>query len=193
MADKILIGPQLLIYPMPTVLVGANVDHKPNFMAVAWCGIANDEPPMVSVAIRPERYTHRGIEQNATFSVNVPSTDLVKETDYCGIESGAKVNKAEVCNFTVFYGKSSSAPLIEECPVNLECKVVHTLHLGTHSLFIGQVTETHISESCFTNGKPDVSKFNAFVYTSDLDYQYQALGKILGRAFNIGKGFRGSK
>ena len=184
---KILIGPQLLIYPMPVVLVGAKIDNKPNFMAVAWCGIANDEPPMVSVAIRPLRYTYRGIEQNSTFSVNVPSIDMVKETDYCGIESGSKVNKAEVCNFKVFYGKLSNAPLIEECPINLECKVMHTLHLGTHSLFIGQVEETHISKTCLTNGKPDVSKFNAFVYTSDLDLQYQALGKIVARAFSIGK------
>ena len=108
--DKILLGPQPLIYPMPVILVGANVDDKPNFMAVAWCGIANAEPPMVSVAIRPERYTHRGIKQNSTFSVNVPSTDLVKEADYCGIESGSKANKVEVCNFGVFRFRRSPQP-----------------------------------------------------------------------------------
>jgi flavin reductase (DIM6/NTAB) family NADH-FMN oxidoreductase RutF len=185
--DKILMGPQPLIYPMPVILVGANVDGKPNFMAVAWCGIANAEPPMVSVAIRPERYTHRGIKQNSTFSVNVPSTDLVKETDYCGIESGSKANKVEICNFEVFYGKLGNAPLIEECPINLECKVMHTLNLDTHSLFIGRVEETHISKSCLTNGKPDVKKFKAFVYTTDLDYHYQALGEVVARAFSIGK------
>jgi flavin reductase (DIM6/NTAB) family NADH-FMN oxidoreductase RutF len=185
--DKILMGPQSLIYPMPVILVGANVDDKPNFMAVAWCGIANAEPPMVSVAIRPERYTHRGIKQNSTFSVNVPSTDLVKETDYCGIESGSKANKVEVCNFDVFYGKLGNAPLIEECPINLECKVMHTLNLDTHSLFIGRVEETHISKGCLTNGKPDVKKFKAFIYTTDLDYHYQALGEVVARAFSIGK------
>ena len=191
--NKILIGPQLLIYPMPVTLVGANVDDKPNFMAVAWCGIANDEPPMVTVAIRPERYTHHGINQNSTFSVNVPSTDMVKETDYCGIESGSKVNKVEVCNFKVFYGKLGNAPLIEECPINLECEVMHILNLGTHSLFIGRIEETHISESCLTNGKPDVNKFNAFVYTSDLDSHYQVLGEVVARAFSIGKELKVSK
>ena len=191
--NKILIGPQLLIYPMPVTLVGANVDDKPNFMAVAWCGIANDEPPMVTVAIRPERYTHHCINQNSTFSVNVPSTAMVKETDYCGIESGSKANKVEVCNFNVFYGKLGNAPLIEECPINLECEVMHILNLGTHSLFIGRIEETHISESCLTNGKPDVNKFNAFVYTSDLDSHYQALGEVVPRAFSIGKELKVSK
>lgn len=185
--NKILMGPKPLIYPMPVILVGANVDDNPNFMTAAWCGIANAEPPMVSVAIRPGRYTHRGIKQSSTFSVNVPSIDLVKETDYCGIESGSKVNKIEACNFSVFYGKLINAPLIEECPINLECKVIHTLNLYTHSLFIGQVEETYISKSCLTKGEPDVKKFKAFIYTTDLDYHYQALGDVVARAFSIGK------
>lgn len=78
---KALMGPQTLVYPMPALLVGANVDGKPNFMVVAWGGIANGEPPMISVAIRHQRYTLKGIRQNMTFSVNIPSVDLVKETD----------------------------------------------------------------------------------------------------------------
>ena len=69
---KTTIGPTTLIYPMPTLLVGADVDGKPNFLAIAWAGIANGEPPMVSVAVRPQRYTINGIKQNQTFSVNVP-------------------------------------------------------------------------------------------------------------------------
>ena len=134
---KILMGPQTLIYPMPALLVGANIDGKPNFMTVAWSGIANGEPPMISIAIRHHRYTHKGIKENLTFSVNVPSTDLIKETDYCGLVSGSKVNKAEVCQFGVYYGKLNNAPLIEQCPINLECRVVHILDLGSHSLFVG--------------------------------------------------------
>ena len=185
--EKILMGPQTLIYPMPALLVGANVDDKPNFMAVAWGGIANGEPPMISVAIRHQRYTLKGIKQNMTFSVNVPSTDVVKETDYCGIISGAKVNKAQVCRFKVFYGRLDKAPLIEQCPVNLECKVVHILDLGSHSLVIGRIEETHVSDSCLTDGKPDVNKIKPFIYTTAPANQYQAFGDIVAKAFSIGK------
>ena len=184
---KILMGPQTLLYPMPALLVGANVDDKPNFMAVGWGGIVNGEPPMISVALRHQRYTLKGIKQNMTFSVNVPSTDLVKEIDYCGIISGAKVNKAEVCRFKVFYGKLDNAPLIEQCPINLECKVVHILDLGSHLLVIGRVEETHISDSCLTDGKPDVNKIKPLIYTTEPASQYQALGEIVAKAFSIGK------
>lgn len=185
---KILMGPQTLIYPMPTILVGANVDDKPNFMTVAWCGIANGEPPMISVAIRHQRYTLRGIRQNLTFSVNVPSTDLVRETDYCGLVSGAKVNKVEVCQFNVFYGELNNTPLIEQCPINLECKVVHILDLGSHSLIVGRVEETHVSESCLTDGKPDVNKIRPFIFTTEPASQYQAFGEVIAKAFSIGQG-----
>jgi flavin reductase (DIM6/NTAB) family NADH-FMN oxidoreductase RutF len=184
---KILMGPQTLIYPMPALLVGANVDDKPNFMAVAWGGIANGEPPMISIAIRHQRYTLKGIKQNMAFSVNVPSTNMVSETDYCGIISGAKANKAQVCRFKVFYGRLDKAPLIEQCPVNLECKVVHILDLGSHSLIIGQIEETHVSDNCLTDGKPDVNKIKPFIYTTAPAIQYQALGKVIAKAFNIGK------
>jgi len=185
--SKIQLGPQTRVYPMPAFLVGANVDNKPNFMAVAWGGIANGEPPMISVAIRHQRYTYKGIRQNMTFSVNVPSTDLVRETDYCGIKSGAKVNKVEDCRFNIFYGKLNNAPLIEQCPINHECKVMHILDLGTHALIIGRIEETHISESCLTNGKPDVNKVRPFVCSMEPDNQYQAFGEIIAKAFSIGQ------
>ena len=188
--SKILMGPQTLVYPMPTFLVGANVDNKPNFMAVAWGGIANGKPPMISVAIRHQRYTYRGIKQNMTFSVNVPSIDLVRETDYCGIKSGAKVNKVEDCQFNVFYGKLNNTPLIEQCPINHECKVMHILNLGSHSLIIGRIEETHISENCLTDGKPDVNKIRPFVFTREPDSQYQAFGEVIAKAFSIGQGLK---
>jgi len=184
---KILMGPGTLVYPQPALLVGANVNGKPNFLTVAWSGIANENPPMISIAIRHIRYTLRGIRQNMTFSVNVPSTDMVRETDYCGIVSGSKVNKVEVCRFKVFYGKLGSAPLIEQCPVNLECKVVHILDLGSHSLVVGRIEETHISESCLTDGEPDVNKIKPLVYITDSDGQYCALGEVIAKAYCIGK------
>ena len=185
---KLTMGPQTLIYPMPALLVGANVDEKPNFLTVAWSGIANGEPPMISIAIRHSRHTLKGIRQNLTFSVNVPSTDLVEETDYCGIISGSKANKTEVCRFSVFYGKLKNAPLIEQCPVNLECKVVHILDLGSHSLIIGKIEETHVSQDCLTEGSPDVDKIRPFIFTeSPATSYYQAFGAVIAKAFSIGK------
>jgi flavin reductase (DIM6/NTAB) family NADH-FMN oxidoreductase RutF len=190
---KTLMGPQTLLYPMPVLLVGAKVDGKPNFMTVAWAGIANGEPPMISIAIRHQRYTHKGIRQNLTFSVNIPSTDLVREADYCGSVSGSKVNKAEVCQFKVFYGKLGSAPLIEQCPINLECKVTHILDLGSHSLIIGRIEETHVSDNCLTNGKPDVSKIKPLIYARDPARQYLAFGKVIAKAYSIGQELKGNK
>jgi len=182
---KIQMGPQTLIYPMPTLLVGAEVDGKPNFMTAAWGGIANGRPPMISVAIQPHRYTNKGIRQSRAFSVNVPSSDMVRETDYCGIVSGSKINKVEVCRFNVFYGKLKNVPLIEQCPINLECEVVHILGLGSHELIIGRIEETHITESCLTDGKPDVTKIKPFIYTMSSS-QYYAFGEVIAKAFSIG-------
>ena len=185
--SKILMGPQILVYPMPTFLVGANVDNKPNFMAVSWGGIANADPPMISVAIRHQRHTYRGIRQNMTFSVNVPSIDLVRETDYCGIKSGAKVNKVEACQFNVFYGKLNNAPLIEQCPINHECKVMHILNLGSHAFIIGRIEATHTSESCLTDGNPDINKVRPFVCIREPDSRYRALGEVIAKAFSVGQ------
>ena len=100
----------------------------------------------------------------------------MKEADHCGLVSGSKVNKVEICQFKVFYGKLNSAPLIEQCPVNLECNVVHTLNLGSHSLVVGRVEETHISESYLTDGKPDVNKIKPFIFTTEPDRKYLAIG-----------------
>lgn len=185
--DKIQMGPQTLLYPMPAMLIGANVDGKPNFMAVAWGGIACGEPPMLSVAIRHQRYTLKGIRQNMTFSVNIPSVDQAKEVDYCGIVSGSKASKAETCRFKVCYKKLGSAPLIEQCPVNLECMVVHMLDLGSHSLVIGRIEETHVSEDCLTDGKPDVNKIRPLTFVTSPAARYQALGELIAKAFSIGK------
>jgi flavin reductase (DIM6/NTAB) family NADH-FMN oxidoreductase RutF len=184
---KILVEPSDLIYPQPVLLVGANVNNKPNFLTASWVGIANGNPPMVSVAIRHNRYTLKGIKQNMTFSVNVPSTDTVKETDYCGLVSGSKVDKVEVCRFKVFYGKLASSPLIEQCPVNLECKVVHILDLGSHSLVIGRIRQAHVSEDCLTDGEPDINKIKPLVFITGLTGQYHALGELVAKAYSIGK------
>ena len=184
---KVTMRIKTLVYPMPAFLIGAKVDDKPNFMTAAWSGIAGGTPPMISVAIRQQRYTLKGIRQNMAFSVNVPSVDQVKETDYCGIVSGDKADKVEVCQFEVFYGKLDTAPLIEQCPVNLECTVSHILDVGSHALVVGRIEEVYVSEDCLTDGEPDVSKIKPLTYVAQPGRRYQALGEFVANSFSIGR------
>lgn len=182
--EKIKLGPQTLLYPMPAVLVGANVDLKANFMTAAWCGIAASSPPAISVALQKVRHTLKGINEQGTFSINVPSTSLARKVDYCGIYSGEKRDKSEL--FEIFYGVSQTAPLVRECPVNLECKVIHSLDLKSHMLIIGEILETYVDESCMTDGKPDPAKIDPLIFTVGVT-QYQCLGGVIGKAFRMGK------
>lgn len=179
---KVTVENKTLVYPMPAFIIGANVDGKPNFMTAAWSGIAGSTPPMITVALQHHRYTLKGMKQNMTFTVNVPSTSQVKETDYCGVVSGSKTDKVAACHFKVFYGKLETAPLIEQCPVNLECKVMHILDLGSHELVVGRIEETYISDDCLTDGKPDVNKIKPLVYAGR---RYLALGEAVGNAFTV--------
>ncbi len=185
--NKTKFGPQTLLYPMPVLLIGSDIEDSPNFMTAAWGGIANGDPPMISVAIRKSRHTLKGITQHMVFSVNIPSADMVKEVDYCGIISGTKSNKVEKCGFNVFYGMLSYAPCINQCPVNLECKVIHILELGSHSLVIGQIMETYISDNCLTAGKPDIDKIRPLLYAPSPASCYQSFGSTVAKAFSIGK------
>jgi flavin reductase (DIM6/NTAB) family NADH-FMN oxidoreductase RutF len=171
---------------MPAFLVGADVDGKPNVLTAAWGGIACGEPPMVSLAIRPSRHTFKGIQQNGTFSVNVPSREMAVETDYCGIVSGSKADKIAACGFTVFYGQLLNAPMIEQCPLSLECRVAQVLSLGSHALVIGEVIDTFVSEDCLSAGRPDVSLIRPLAYSPGSSI-YQALGEMLAPAFKAGK------
>jgi flavin reductase (DIM6/NTAB) family NADH-FMN oxidoreductase RutF len=182
--EKVKLGPQTLLYPMPAVLVGAMVGGKPNFMTAAWCGIAAYEPPAVAVAIHKSRYTLKGITQQGAFSINVASATQARNVDYCGLYSGKTKDKSKV--FQTFYGVLETAPLIEECPLNLECKVTHSLDLGSHKLVVGGIIETHINKDCLTDGKADSEKIDPLVFVPGTR-QYRRLGETIGKAFHIGK------
>ena len=186
---KMKMPPERWMYPRPALLVGSNVDGKANFMAVGGGGVADAGPPMIGVPIRHHQYTLKGILQNLTFSVNTPSVDLVAETDYCGIVSGAKVDKVKACGFKVFYGELQTAPMIEQCPMNLECKVVHVLNLGTHAFVIGEVKGTFISEEFLTNGKPDVARMKPMIFNLETS-EYATFGEFVARAFHVGREFK---
>ena len=184
---KTKLGTRPLLYPMPALLVGADVDQKPNYMVVAWGGIACGEPLMISVAIRGVRHTLKGIRQNGVFSVNIPSQDLLREVDYCGMVSGTAADKVKDCGFKVFYGMLKAAPMIEQCPINLECQVEHKVELGSHILVIGRIVETYISEECLTDGHPDVNKIKPFIFTHGPGGKYYGFGEAVGLAFQSGK------
>ena len=182
--EKIKFGPSTHLYPKPAVLVGALVNEKPNFMTASWCGIACQKPPAISVAIRKVRFTLKGINQNGTFSINIPCTKLVRKVDYCGIYSGKDKDKSQI--FKYFYGTLKTAPLIDECPINFECKVIHSLDLGSHILVIGEIIETYIDKNRLSNEKPDAEKIDPLIYASGA-MQYHQMGEAIGKAYHIGK------
>jgi flavin reductase (DIM6/NTAB) family NADH-FMN oxidoreductase RutF len=180
--EKITFGPMPYLSIMPALLVGANVKGKPNYMTAAWASPACMVPPMVCVAINKERYTAKGIDENKTFSLNVPSVHQLVPADHCGLVSGAREDKSGV--FTSFYGILKTAPLAEECPVNIECRLFKTVDCGSHRLYIGEIAEIHVDKKCLTDGKPDSAKINPILYAQSTYYD---LGKEVGRAFSAGK------
>lgn len=175
---------------MPVYLIGANVDGKPNFMAAAWSGVACAEPLILSVPIRHVRHTLKGVEENGTLSFCLPPIDLVKETDFCGIFSGSKVDKVEACGFEVFYGKLGSAPMIGQCPVNFECSVHEKIDLGSHVLVLSKVEEIHVADSCLKDGRPDLDRMSAFVYSTTPEKEYRKIGEAIAKAYSVGKELR---
>ncbi len=181
---KTKLGPDTLLYPMPAVLVGAMVEGKSNVMTAAWCGITASKPPALTVGLQKQRHTLKGIETHKVFSINVPSTDLVEKVDFCGIYSGRKRDKSDL--FKVFYGALEHAPLLEECPVNLACRVIQTLDMGSHMLVVGEIVETHVSEACMSDGKPDPVKIDPLIYTTGTQ-EYRRLGGVVAKAFSAGK------
>jgi flavin reductase (DIM6/NTAB) family NADH-FMN oxidoreductase RutF len=156
----------IVLFPVPVVLVTC-VDKagKPNIITLAWSGVVCSEPPMVSISIRPHRYSYTLIKEEMEFTVNIPTTDIMKETDMCGIISGRDSDKFSLTNLTPEPARHVKSPLIKECPVSLECKVKSTELLGTHEIFIAEVVAVHIDEAVMApNGRIDYSKAKPFTY-----------------------------
>jgi flavin reductase (DIM6/NTAB) family NADH-FMN oxidoreductase RutF len=185
--EKLRIDANVFMYPMPVVLIGATVNGKLNFMAVAWISRVNANPPMLAIGINRAHHTTEGIEENGTFSVNVPRADMVDKVDYCGLVSGKKADKARL--FRIFYGDLKTAPMIEECPICLECKVIETIELPTNSLIIGQIMAAFAEKECLTDDKPDVQKIDPLTLTMP-DNRYWRMGKYAGAAWEAGKSLK---
>jgi len=176
------IGAVNLLYPTPTTLVGAMVNGKPNFITIAHIGIMTHTH--ISLGINKVHYSNAGIKENKTFSVCLPSEDLMVETDYCGIMTGKRTDKAAL--FDVFYGELKTAPMIRECPVCMECSLERIVDFPSHDIFIGEITQTYVNESVLSDGNVDIAKVRPLLFDMS-SKKYWALGTELGKCWNVGK------
>jgi flavin reductase (DIM6/NTAB) family NADH-FMN oxidoreductase RutF len=175
-------------YPVNVVLLGAEVEGKANFNLIACSGIIRlKDPCVIFVSSYNAHYTNVGIRENHTFSVNFPAAEMVEITDYCGLVSGRDVDKSKL--FTTFYGKLGNAPMIEECPVNLECKVLNSMEFEGMEVFVGEVVGAYAKEECVVDGKPDAQKVNPLLFSRD-PIIYWKLGDKVAEAFTPGKKFK---
>ncbi len=189
--EKISIKPSTYLFPMPTTIVGANVNGKPNYLTIAYCGTVQADPPMLSVASNRHHYSNAGIRENRTFSINIPSECMVEIADYIGIYSGRNIDKSVL--FDCFYGELITAPMIRECPLNLECRLVQVVDIpGRDELFIGEIMHIYCSEEYMTGGLPDINKIRPIIFSFG-DHKYWKLGEYLGQAWSVGKGFKADK
>jgi flavin reductase (DIM6/NTAB) family NADH-FMN oxidoreductase RutF len=165
MAKRIL-EPDTALYPCPVVLVSARDSKgKLNFMTAAWCGIVCSKPPLISVSIRPSRLTGLMIRETKEFAINVPRASYVKEVDLAGVLSGKDTDKFKKLKFTVLNSSKIKAPIIEECPVNIECRVVEIKPLGSHDMFIAEVLAVQADEELLDKEQNiDYKKADPFVY-----------------------------
>lgn len=170
--------------PYITVLAGSIVDGKPNYAAVGAYGVVSQKP-VLYISLKNSHCTTTGVVENGFFSVNIPSTELLARTDYCGMVSGNKVDKSEV--FESFYDEAEKAPMIKECPINYLCKVVQTIPIFDFTMFLGEIVAVYANEDCLENGRPDALKIKPIVM---MDAGYFDLNEKIGSAFKAGESYQ---
>ncbi len=176
-----------LCLPWTQTILGSHYEGKVNFMALNRLTRVNFDPPMIAVCVNKSNASHAAILDTGEFSVNVPSVDMFKVTDYMGLFSAKRVDKSDL--FEVFYGELKSAPMISGCPLTIECKVIRTVELPANSFFIADILHIYSEDKYLTEGKPDVKKINPFVVTMP-DNRFWAIGECVGRAWNAGQTLR---
>ena len=168
-----------LLNPEPPVLVSCGGLETPNLITIGWTGTICTQPSMVSISVRPERFSHHLIQESGQFAINLPTEALVRAVDWCGVKSGREVDKFAACGLHAAPGSVlTDCPILEESPVNLECRVTQVLPLGSHDLFLAEVVACDVDESLLDeNGKLCLDKAKLIVYSHG---EYLALGKKLG-------------
>jgi len=182
------IGNQNILYPTPVTVVGALVNGKVNFLNVAHIGILNSKSPhLISLGMGKTHFTNSGIRENKTFSVNILSQNRVIEADYVGLVTGSKVDKSDV--FETFFGELKTAPIIQDCPLSMECSLFDIYDLETHDVFIGEIAATYADEAILTDDKVDISKVKPLLFDMS-SMKYWSLGQPIGNCWNIGKQYK---
>ena len=171
--------PGNMLYPLPAVMVSCAEEGKgDNIITVAWTGTICTNPPMAYISVRPERYSYDMIKNSGEFVINLTTKDLVKAVDYCGVRSGSDVDKFKEMNLTKEEATHVKAPLIKECPVNIECKVTEIKELGSHHMFIANVVGVNIEKDYLDEkGKFCLNESNLVMYSHG---EYYGFGELLG-------------
>ncbi len=168
-----------LLAPVPPVMVTCGSGETANIITVAWTGIINTHPPRLSISVRPTRHSYALIKESGEFVVNLTPASLARAADYCGIYTGAKVNKFERAGLHPEPAQAVACPLIVESPLSLECRVIDILPQGTHDLFLADIVAVDVDESVIDeNGRLDLSRAGLCAYAHG---EYYALGDIIGK------------
>ena len=167
-----------LMMPVPPALVSCGTMEKPNCITIAWTGIINSQPPKTYISVRPERHSYDIIKNSGEFIINMPTAKMVKEIDWCGVRSGAKEDKFSAMKLTPYRVDGFECPDIEELPIALTCKVFDIVELGSHHMFMADVTGVIVNEDLLDeNGRLEVEKAGLMAYAHG---QYFELGKKIG-------------
>ena len=168
-----------LLAPVAPTMVSCGSEEKPNIITIAWTGIVNSNPPMTYISVRPSRYSYDIIKESGEFVINLTPSRLVRQADWCGVKSGRDVDKFKECHLTPGKANQISAPLIEECPINLECKVKNITPLGSHDMFIAEVMAVNVDESLLDEkGTLHLSDADLIAYSHG---RYYGLGDFIGK------------
>ena len=178
------IGTSFNIVPMPVVIVGTVTDDKPNFMTAAWVTKLNSDPPLLGLSLGRKQHTAKGIQQCGEFSLNFPSVDEAVLADYLGLVHGYEEDKA--ARVDIFAGALDKAPMVRQCAVTLECRLIHTVDLPKDFFFIGEVLNVYADEAVLSGGKVDPVKLRPLALTMPGN-TYWTLGEPVGEAWSIGK------
>lgn len=186
--DKLSRGARTILCPTPVLAVGTYDEAgKPNAMTAAWGGICCSRPPAVTVSLRKATYSYSAIVARQAFTVNIPSEAYARQADYFGLASGRDVDKFAVAGLTPVRSALVDAPYIDEFPLILECRLLHTLEVGLHTMFVGEVLDVKADPAVFgEDGKLSAAKIRPLAWMPD-DGGYYGLGDFLGQAFSIGK------
>ncbi len=185
------IGARTMIFPAPVLVVGSyDKEGRPNAMTVAWGGICCSQPPCVGISLRKATYSYGNIVERKAFTINIATETYVKEADYLGIATGKKGDKFAAAGLTPVRSGLVDAPYIREFPFILECKLIHTVEIGLHTQFIGEILDVKADEEVLgKEGLPDMEKMRPLAYAPEVR-NYYGLGKFLGKSFSIGKDIR---